>query len=263
MNKRKILEIKNLKISFTQYDKMFTRKEIVPIKNLSLSVYEGEITAIIGASGSGKSLLTHAVLGILPYNACATGEIIYRNEILNNKKQKKLRGKEIVLVPQSTSYLDPLMKLGKQILKGSAERSRADRLTEIFENFSLTDEVKEQYPFEMSGGMTRRILISTALIENPKLVLADEPTPGLDLTMSKRVMSHFREIAQTGAAVLIITHDIELAVQTCDRIVILNDGTVIEEASAQEFIDADNLKHPYSKALVAAMPSNGFKRFDL
>lgn len=263
MNKRKVLEIKNLKISFTQYDKMFSKKEAVPIDNLSLTVYEGQITAIIGASGSGKSLLTHAVLGILPYNAKVTGEIFYRNEILNYERQKKLRGKEIVLVPQSTSYLDPFMKLGKQILKGSKKPSRVDRLTEIFHNFSLKDEVKEQYPFEMSGGMTRRILISTALIENPKLVLADEPTPGLDLEMATRVMSHFREMAQTGAAVLIITHDIELAVKTCDRIVIFNEGTVIEEASAQEFMDADKLKHPYAKALVEAMPSNGFKRFDL
>lgn len=259
--KENILKIKNLKISFKQYSGMFSRKEIVSVKDLNVSVNKGEITAIVGASGSGKSLLAHAVFGILPYNAEISGEIFYNNEILDRARTQELIGREIVLVPQSTSYLDPLMKLEEQILKGDRDRERRAQLTQIFSDFHLKDEVRNQYPFEMSGGMTRRILISTALIEEPKLVIADEPTPGLDLKMAKRVMEHFRKLADMGAGVLVITHDLELALQTVDRIVIFNEGRTVEELAAEDFMNPDKIKHPYTKKLYYAMPQNGFALF--
>ena len=216
------------------------------------------MVAIVGSSGSGKSLLAHGILGILPYNASMEGEIQYCGEILTEKRIRKLRGKEIVLVPQSTSYLDPLMKVGQQICKGKKDPEKKRKLNRIFEQYSLDKKVQEQYPFELSGGMTRRVMISTALIETPKLVIADEPTPGLDPKLARRAMEHFRQLADMGAAVLIITHDLELALDTADRIQVFYAGYTIEDAMAEDFAKEETLRHPYTRALWRAMPRNGF-----
>ena len=205
MDKEKILEINNLKISFTQYQKGMQQTDLPVIKDLSVTIHAGEMVAVVGSSGSGKSLLAHGILGILPYNAEMGGEIRYCGKPLTEKNIRKLRGKEIVLVPQSTAYLDPLMKVGRQICKGQKDKEKKHRLDTIFEEYSLDKKVQEQYPFELSGGMTRRIMISTALVEKPKLVIADEPTPGLDPKLAKRAMEHFRQLADMGAAVLVIT----------------------------------------------------------
>lgn len=259
MNKEKILEINHMKVSFRQYHRGFGQREISGIQDLSVTAREGEIVAVVGASGSGKSLLAHGVMGILPYNAIMEGEILYCGEPLTDKRIQMLRGKEIVLVPQSTSYLDPLMKVGQQICKGKKDLNRKKKLERIFDRYSLDQKVKEQYPFELSGGMTRRIMISTALIETPKLVIADEPTPGLDRRLAVRAMEHFRELADMGAAVLVITHDLELALQTADRVQVFYEGRTVEETSPENFRKEETLQHPYTKALWRAMPGNGFQ----
>lgn len=260
MNKEKpILTIKHLNISFTQYEQGLRQIQLAAIRDLDVEVCPGEMVAVVGSSGSGKSLLAHAVLGILPYNAKAGGEIRYQGELLTKERQEQLRGKEIVLVPQSLSYLDPLMKIGKQIRKGDDSAARRKKLGDIFRRYNLKEEVEELYPFELSGGMNRRILISTAMIEEPKLVIADEPTPGLDLKMAKRAMGHFRELADTGAGVLLITHDLELAIETADKVVVFYAGTTIEEAETKSFRQEETLYHPYTKALWRAMPQNGFQ----
>ena len=119
--------------------------------------------------------------------------------------------------------------------------------------------MEDLYPFELSGGMNRRVLISTAMIENPKLVIADEPTPGLDLKVAKRAMTHFRELADMGAGVLVITHDLKLALEVADRIVVFYAGTTIEEADCADFKQEETLRHPYTKALWRAMPEHGFQ----
>ena len=214
--------------------------------------------AVVGSSGSGKSLLAHGVMGVLPYNASMGGRILYCGEELTKQRIERLRGNEIVLVPQSIAYLNPLMKIGSQIRKGSKDEKVKRKLRDIFARYSLKPEVEELYPFELSGGMNRRILISTALIEEPKLVIADEPTPGLDLKMAKRAMEHFRELADMGAGVLVITHDLELALETADRIAVFYAGTTLEEATVSDFEREETLRHPYSKALWRAMPKNGF-----
>lgn len=254
-----ILEIQNLNITFTQYDKGWKKSELHVIRDLNVTVCPGEIVAVVGSSGSGKSLLAHGILGILPYNAKMGGEMLYQGEKLSAERIQMLRGKEIVLVPQSTSYLDPLMKTGVQIRKGKKDAETRKKLRSIFSRYALEESVEELYPFELSGGMTRRILISTALMEEPKLVIADEPTPGLHLAVAKRAMEHFREIADQGAGVLLITHDLELAAETADRIVVFYAGTTIEEAKAEDFQAEETLRHPYTKALFRAMPKNGFQ----
>lgn len=259
--KKPVLKIEDMSITFSRYERGSRKKETETIHKLSLEVREREVVAIVGASGSGKSLLAHAVLGILPYNAVMSGKLWYRGEELTKKRQDELRGSEIVLVPQSISYLDPLLKLGPQICKGRKDARTTNRLKDIFSRYHLKDEVAELYPFELSGGMNRRILVSTAMIEEPKLVIADEPTPGLDLKTARRVMSHFRELAEEGAGVLVITHDLELAIETADRIVVFYDGNTIEEVLSSDFEREENLSQPYTKALFRALPGNGMMLF--
>lgn len=259
MEERKpVLEIRHMNISFCQYTKGLRQMELPVIRDLSVTIHEGELVAVVGSSGSGKSLLAHTVMGILPYNATLGGEMIYQGEPLTQKRIEKLRGTEIVLVPQSTSYLDPLMKVGKQICKGSKDENKKKKLNEIFKSYSLDEQVQEQYPFELSGGMTRRIMNSTAMIESPKLVIADEPTPGMHLKVAKRAMEHFRELADMGAGVLVITHDLELALETADKVIVFYAGHTVEEANAADFQSEETLRHPYTKALWRAIPGNGF-----
>lgn len=254
-----VLDIKGLQISFKQYAKGFKQIQLDVIKNLDVTVPAGKIVAVVGSSGSGKSLLAHAVMGILPYNASVAGEIRYQGEPLTEQKIKKLRGNEIVIVPQSTAYLDPLMKTGNQITKGKKDKVSMDKMLGIFKEYELDPKVKDLYPFELSGGMTRRIMISTALMGNPKLVIADEPTPGLHISVAKRAMEHFRDLADKGAGVLVITHDLELAMETADQITVFYAGSTIEEAPVENFRSEELLKHPYTKALWKALPQNGFQ----
>ena len=240
-----ILEVKDLSVTFTQYDRGFSRRTLHAVEKMDLSVRAGEIVAVVGSSGSGKSLLAHAIMGILPYNSAMDGEIRFLGTPLTAERVKKLRGHEIVFVPQSVSYLDPLMKIGDQIRNGS-----------VLKRYGLAPDIREKYPFQLSGGMTRRVLISTAVMETPKFVIADEPTPGLHMEAATRVMGHFREMADDGAGVLLITHDLELALLTADRVVVLYGGRVIEETDAAAFQNEENLKHPYTKALFRSMPKN-------
>lgn len=252
-----LLKVNHLAVSFTQYDRGLRRRELHPIRDLSLSLQAGEITAVVGASGSGKSLLAHAILRLLPYNSSVSGEILYCGEALTDESVAGLRGKEIALVPQGVSYLDPLMKVGAQVRKGRKGREAVSRCRELLGRYGLPREVEELYPFELSGGMARRVLIASALMDRPRLVIADEPTPGLDQRTALRVMGHFREIAEEGAGVLLITHDLELALQTADRLLVFYDGSVVEEAVPSDFDREEKLNHPYAKALCRALPCHG------
>ena len=253
-----LLNIKDLNISFTQYEKGMRQIQLNVIRSLDVTVNSGEMVAVVGASGSGKSLLAHAILGLLPYNASIKGSMSYRGSELTQARIEELRGNEIVMVPQSIAYLDPLMKIGPQIRKGRTDSATKKKLKDIFSRYELKEEVQNLYPFELSGGMNRRILISTALIEEPRLVIADEPTPGLDLKVAKRAMGHFRELADMGAGILVITHDLELALEVADRIVVFYAGTTVEEAKVTDFADETLLRHPYTRALYEALPGRGF-----
>ena len=259
-NTRKvILDIENLSVSFSQYDKGFVKADLDVIRDLNVTVHEGEMVAVVGSSGSGKSLLAHGILGILPYNARLGGRMLYEGEELTRKRQEALRGNEIVLVPQSVAFLDPLMKIGPQIRKGKKDAAAREKLDRIFEGYHLKKEVQELYPFELSGGMNRRVLVSTAMMGNPRLVIADEPTPGLHMKMVRRVMEHFREMADRGAGVLLITHDLEQALEVADRVAVFYAGTTVEDADVKDFIKEETLRHPYSRALWRALPQNGFR----
>lgn len=257
--KQVILSVEHLMISFSQYVGGWRQRELPVIRDLNIKVREHEVVAVAGSSGSGKSLLAHAVMGLLPANASWKGRIAFKGEELTGKRVGELRGRQMVLVPQSVSYLDPLMKVGDQVRRGHKDGISRARSREVLGRYGLGEDTEELYPFQLSGGMTRRVLISTAVMEKPELVIADEPTPGLHISAAKRVLSHFREIADGGAGVLLITHDLELALQVADRIVVFYAGTNVEEAAVSDFQKEERLRHPYTRALYRAMPSHGFE----
>jgi peptide/nickel transport system ATP-binding protein len=254
--KENILKVEDLVVAFSMYQKGFKKGKLEVIHSLSIDVNEGEIVAVVGSSGSGKSLLAHAVLNLLPKNARTSGKITYKGEILDAKKCKQHLGEEIAFIPQSVDYLDPLMKVGKQVIgvKGTKEKQE-----EMFRRYQLPKETEEKYPFQLSGGMARRVLISSAMMGNPDLIIADEPTPGLNVEMAMETLQHFRELADQGTAVLMITHDIDLAFHVADRIAVFYAGTIVEIAPTKDFIEGkDALRHPYSKAFIDALPQNEF-----
>lgn len=261
MKKDPILSVKDLGISFSQYTKGLRRRELEVITNLDIDLYEGEILAVVGSSGSGKSLLAHAILGILPDNATTEGNIIYKGKTLTLKDKEKLRGREIVFIPQSVNFLDPLMKVSKQVKISIENKEKANkRQRYIFNKYGLDKKVDNLYPFELSGGMARKVLLSTALVSDCKVIIADEPTPGLDEKSLNEALKDFRNIADSGCAILMITHDIEAALKIADKIAVFYAGTTLEIANVNDFKgDGKNLRHPYSKALFNALPQNGFK----
>lgn len=255
--KESVLKVENLSVAFSMYSRGLRKKDLEVIHELSIDVKQGEIVAVVGSSGSGKSLLAHAIMGILPENAKTKGAIKYYNDELNDEYLKKLRGKDIAFIPQSVDFLDPLMKVGKQVIgiNGNKEKQR-----EVFKKYNLDDKVSEMYPFQLSGGMARRVLIATAVMNEAKLIVADEPTPGLNLELAMETLNNFREIANNGCSVLLITHDVDLALHVADRIAVFYSGTIVEIASVSDFIKGkDFLRHPYSKAFIDALPQNKFK----
>ena len=257
MKDNNILSVDDLIVSFSMYKGLFKKESLEVVHSLSLDINEGEIVAVVGSSGSGKSLLAHAILGLLPKNATVDGKIVYDGEKLTDEKRKELLGRKIVFIPQSIDYLDPVMKIGKQ---ARGVYSTKERQEELFKKYQLDKSVEDMYPFQLSGGMARRVLVSSAVMEMPRLIVADEPTPGLSVDMAMDTLKHFRELADKGAGVLLITHDVDLALNVADRIAVFYAGTILEIASTKDFLEGrDSLRHPYSKEFISALPQNEFK----
>ena len=260
MKEKSVLTVDDLVVSFSMYKGFFHKENLEVVHSLSLDVNRGEIVAVVGSSGSGKSLLAHAIMGLLPNNANISGKISYNGEELTQKRRKELLGRKMMFIPQSVDYLDPVMKVGKQV---TGVYSTKQRQEEMFEKYKLSKDVEEMYPFQLSGGMARRVLVSSAVMESPELIIADEPTPGLSVDMAMDTLRHFREIADNGAGVLLITHDIDLAFHVADRIAVFYAGTIVESAPTEDLLaGAEKLRHPYSKAFISALPQNEFQAID-
>ena len=254
-----LLEIHDLSVSFRMYDHALEQHDLQVISDLHLTVRPGEVVAIAGSSGSGKSLLASAILGILPGNATVHGHLHYKGSQLTPARQAQLRGTEIALVPQSIAYLDPLMKVGKQA-DGHRKPRPTEKRRKLFARFGLPEKTEHLYPFQLSGGMARRVLVSTALITDAQLIIADEPTPGMSLDQAMEALKLFRTLADEGRGVILITHDIDLAFAFADRVAVFYAGTTVEIAPAADFrTGPEALRHPYSQALWRALPQNGFE----
>ena len=258
-NKNAFLEVEHLSVSFIQYDKGTQRRNLEVIHDISLSLKQGEILAVIGASGSGKSLLAHSIMGILPKNAVTGGTIKFNGKVLDEKQKEELRGKDIALIPQSISYLDPMMNVKSQIESPLYKHKRKGFANMLLKKFQLEQKVGTQYPFELSGGMARRVLISTAITSGAKLIIADEPTPGMHESVVQETLKSFKQMAKSGCAVLMITHDIDLAFSIADKVAVFCDGRVVSVEETENFVShPELLKSAYSRALWHALPQNGF-----
>ncbi|MCX7854647.1 MAG: ABC transporter ATP-binding protein [Anaerolineae bacterium] len=259
-----MLSVRKLSITFMMYAAGLRQREFTPVTDLDLDVAAGQVVAVVGESGSGKSLLAHAVLGILPRNARVQGEMYFQGEPLTPARQAALRGRQIALIPQSVAFLDPLMRVGRQVRRaaelsglkdGRAETARRD----IFRRYHLPEAAAALFPFQVSGGMARRVLISAAVITGASLIIADEPTPGLHPEVVAEMLGHLRQLTEEGRAVLLITHDIGAALKVADWVAVFYAGTTVEMAPASDFAGrGEALRHPYTQALWRALPQNEF-----
>ncbi len=257
--KTPLLEVKKLEIGFTQYFKGTQKRTIKPIADLHVDIHEGEIVAVVGASGSGKSLLAHAVLGILPGNAICKGQIMYCGEELTDERKIQLRGKEISFIPQSVNYLDPLMPVGKQVQIGLEKSQAKKKQQELFCQYDLQENTSNLFPYELSGGMLRRVLFATSVREGVRLVIADEPTPGIHPQALSEILKQLKKFADAGAGVMLITHDIMSALEIADRMAVIKDGRTVEISEASAFEGkGEGLQTDYTRRLWRALPQNDF-----
>ncbi len=256
-----ILEVKNLRVSFKTYN-----GKVQAVRGVDFHLNKGETLAIVGESGSGKSVTTKAILGILSKNAIIEeGEILYQGKDLTKFKEKDfydIRGKEISLIFQDPlSALNPIMKIGKQItealiLKEKMSKQEAKkRALELMKTVGIPQpEVRfNQYPFQFSGGMRQRIVIAIALASNAKIMICDEPTTALDVTIQAKILDEIKEIKEKNdLSVIFITHDLGVVANMADRICVMYAGKIVEVGTSEEIFYSP--AHPYTWALLSSMP---------
>lgn len=256
-----ILEVKNLNIGFNMYDKLLNQKLYQMVFDLNVTIKKGEILAIAGSSGSGKSLMAHAILGILPKNTVVSAEIKFKNEIVDEDRLSQLRGKEITFVPQSIAYLDPLMTIEDQLMRKDINKQD---FFKVMDTLGFTKADLGKYPFQLSGGMARRVLIANTILSKADLIIADEPTPGLSLDLAIEILNHFRNMANDGKGILLISHDIDLVCNIADRMSIFYGGHILETLNTKDFLKGEKyIRHPLTKAFWKALPQNDFEETDI
>lgn len=266
-----ILSVQDLEVEFT-----LRGKTLHAIRGISLDICEGESLAIVGESGSGKSVFCKTFMGLLDSNGRVTrGSIRYGEKDLAAFKTEKewlsVRGKEIAMVMQDPmTSLNPLKTVGAQIcealtlhqgMKGEAAKQKA---TEILEDVGITEAARRfgQYPHEFSGGMRQRVVIAIAIACNPRILICDEPTTALDVTIQAQILNLIRDLQkELNMTVIYITHDLGVVANVADRVAVMYAGQIVEYGKVDEiFYDA---WHPYTWALLSALPQLGIKGEEL
>lgn len=261
-----LLSVRNLSVAFTR-----PRAEAIPaVRNVNWSISRGEVLALVGESGSGKSVSTLAIMGLLPKNAVAKGAILWNGRNLlgaPNSVYRQLRGNRICLVPQDPmASLNPVYTIGYQIReglrahqKGLTEAEIAKRVVELLEAMSIprAAERANAYPHELSGGMRQRVVIAMALANDPDLIIADEATTALDVTVQAQVLESLARARDlSGAAVLLITHDLGVVAGRADRVAVMRRGAIVEQG------DVDTIFHQpssgYTRQLLQSIPRLDF-----
>ncbi len=256
-----LLEIKDLSISF------FNKSgEVQAVRNISYTLNRGEVLGIVGESGSGKSVSSHGILRLTPASGkVKNGEILFKGkDILKMSKQElmDLRGNRIAMIFQDPmTSLDPLFTVGYQLneaLKKHTEldkKQREKRMIELLEMVGINQPERriKQYPYEFSGGMRQRVMIAMALSCDPELLIADEPTTALDVTIQAQIIDLLKELKEKlGMAIIFITHDLGVVSDICDKIIVMYAGRIVEEGrSRQIFYER---RHPYTEGLLASVP---------
>lgn len=253
-----LLRVRGLRTTF-----LSAKGVVKAVNGLNFDLMEGERLAFVGESGCGKSVLAQTILRLLPENARISGKILFRKLDLlglDGEEMVDIRGREIGFIPQQLSSLDPLMKVGGQIrealLPNAGLLNRTPLSRKIFDLLRLAgleQHVSERYPHQLSGGMNRRALISMGIAPKPTLLIADEPTTGLDTILRKRTVRLIDRITD-GSSLLLITHDIETA-RICENIAVMYAGEIVEAGPTSDILNDPH--HPYTKGLMASMPSRG------
>ena len=258
-----ILEVKNLTTSFKT-----ERGVMKAIDGINFRVNANEILGIVGESGCGKSVTCQSIMRLYDekYTVILRGEILFKGENLlkySGRKMQSIRGDEISMVFQDAlSALNPVMRVGDQIMeaiklhnKGISKQEARERALNILKLVGIPAYKERffQYPHELSGGMRQRVMIAIALVCKPSVLIADEPTTALDVTIQAQVLSLITKLKEeTGASIILITHDLAVVSETCDRVIVMYLGQIVEEADAREIFS--NPKHPYTKGLMQSIP---------
>ncbi|OON83095.1 peptide ABC transporter ATP-binding protein, partial [Klebsiella pneumoniae] len=258
-----LLEVKDLQVSFDTH-----AGEVQAVRGVTFDLKKGETLAIVGESGSGKSVTSKALMGLIPNppGRIKNGEIVFEGRDLTKlteKEMQQVRGKDIAMIFQDPmTSLNPTMTIGNQIMEGLIKHqgmSKADARKVALELIDLVgipnpEARLKQYPHQFSGGMRQRVVIAMALACNPKLLIADEPTTALDVTIQAQILELMKDIQQkTEAAIIFITHDLGVVANVADRVAVMYAGKVVEIGTVDEIFY--NPKHPYTWGLIASMPS--------
>ncbi len=273
MNNMALLEVKNLSVAFNTEN-----GKIQITDKVSFSIEKGEIYGLVGESGCGKSVTAYSILKILPQPAGVIqgGEVLFQGEDIltfDQEKLARLRGESISMIFQEPgSALNPLVKIKRQLLECfeyhtsgfKSKKQREVRVIELLKKVGFSDpqRILNAYPHELSGGMLQRVVITMALLLKPKLIIADEPTTALDVTVQAQIMELLVGLQkESGCSILLITHNLNLIAQYADRLGVMYAGRIVEECSVDDFVKGAN--HPYTKGLLKAIPNLDSTCFDL
>jgi oligopeptide/dipeptide ABC transporter ATP-binding protein len=256
-----LLELRNVRTQF------FTRKGVVRVlEDLSLTLGKGEIVGLVGESGSGKSVTGFSIVNLLkPPGRVVSGEILFNGRDIANLAEsdmREIRGKQISMIFQNPrASLNPVISVGEQIgqvlvhRQGMSKKAARERAIELLRTVHIPEPERRlaAYPHQLSGGMAQRVMIAMAISCSPRLLIADEPTTGLDVTIEYQIIQLLREMRDaTGMSVIVITHDLNMAAEVCDRIMVMYAGRIVEEATVTEFFARP--RHPYTIGLLASRP---------
>ena len=262
MNGDKLLQVKNLQVSFNTY-----AGEVQAVRDVSFDLRQGETLAIVGESASGKSVTAKSLMKLLPSNSeVKDGEAIFEGRDLlklSEKEIQRVRGRKISMVFQDPmTSLDPTMRIGKQLmeslkkhmgLRGSAARERAIELLRMVHIPNAEKRIR-QYPHEFSGGMRQRVVIAIAIACDPSVLICDEPTTALDVTIQEQILKLLSELQErNGTSIILITHDLGVVAEVAHRVTVMYSGRIIETGTVHEIFN--DPKHPYTWGLMTSVPS--------
>lgn len=267
--KRELLRVSELETTFFTDD-----GPVQAVDGVSFSLYEGEILGVVGESGCGKSVTSLSIMGLIPSppGKITGGEIVYKEQDLTTFSQKefrKIRGKDIAMIFQEPmTSLNPLFTIGSQLTEAisihnkewSKKQIRA-RAIEMMKLVGLprAEELFKDYPHQLSGGMRQRVMIAMALVCDPAILIADEPTTALDVTIQAQILALMKDLnRRLNTAVMMITHDLGVVAETCERVVVMYGGKIVEEGLVDEIFK--NPQHPYTKGLIQSIPDMRYKK---
>jgi peptide/nickel transport system ATP-binding protein len=256
-----MLEIKDLRTSFVQ-----SGERLTVIEGVSLTVKPGETVGVVGESGCGKSVTSLSIMQLLGRNAVMSGSIRFQETdllSLTEKQMEKIRGNQIAMIFQEPmTSLNPLHTIGKQIGEplrrhfGMSKQAAKERTIQLLKEVGIprAEEIVSEYPHQLSGGMRQRVMIAMAMACTPKLLIADEPTTALDVTIQAQILELMKKVRQEhGTSILLITHDLGVVAEMCHRVIVMYAGQIVEEADVKDLFD--DPKHPYTRGLLQSMPS--------